>query len=445
MKKIAVIVIVLGAAVGAYFLFFRGGEHKEDANGERTVRIERGTIRTVVSSTGRVVANLDVEIKCKASGEVVRLPFDVSDVVKKGDLLLELDPVDETRSVRRAETALGASKARLVQAQKNLDIAVRGLATAKQRARASLRGAEARAKDARTKAERMRQLLAKRLCSQEDCDTAETAAVQAAADLEGAKIRIEELATEEMALELRHQDVRLAEAQVELDRIAVENARQRLADTKVVAPIDGIVADRQVQIGQIISSGISNVGGGTTVLTLSDLSRLYVLASVDESDVGQVEVDMPVEITADAFQGTSFRGKVVRIAARGKDVSNVVTFEVKIEVLGKEKTRLKPGMTANVKVVAASKENVLLVPTEAVMTDGELQVVLVKNGENPPEERPVRLGLSNGVHAEVTGGLKEGETVIVRPDDAESRWRRTRRRSGNATAQILRNMRRRRR
>src|SRR5262249_13682270 len=101
-----------------------------------TAQAERGALRQSISSTGKVVANLDVEIKCKASGEVIRLPFDVSDCVKKGDLLLQIDPADATRDLKQAEASLSASKARLAIAQKNLKLAEDSLVTDRQHAEA---------------------------------------------------------------------------------------------------------------------------------------------------------------------------------------------------------------------------------------------------------------------------------------------------------------------
>ena len=133
----------------------------------------------------------------------------VGDSVEKGELLIELDPVDERRLVKQAEESLSASQARLAQARQSLLIAENNLATEKRRAEASLKSAEARAHDALAKSERMRQLFDEELASQEAYDSAETTAVQAASDLENARIRMEELKTEELALELRRQDVRL--------------------------------------------------------------------------------------------------------------------------------------------------------------------------------------------------------------------------------------------
>jgi HlyD family secretion protein len=421
-KWILIAVLVLGAGgAAAWYFGFRSAAAVEAA--PTLAKVERGPIKVVVASTGRVVSNLDVDIKCKASGEIIKLPFDVSASVKEGDLLVELDPVDMERVVHQAEVELSASKARQTSAEENLAMAERTLVTDHQKAEAALKSAQSRAKDARAKADRMKPLLDKGLCSQEDFDTAETAAVQAAADLSNAVIKEEELKTQEKALEIKRQDVELAKAAVEADKIARDIAKDRLTDTKVLSPMDGVVAARNVQKGQIIASGVSNVGGGTTVLTLSDLSRLFVVAAVDETDIGKVKLKQSVTITADAFRGKKFKGSVVQIATRGVNASNVVTFEVKIEVTSENKGLLKPEMTANVEILADSKDDVLQVPVEAVVRkNGGKQYVTVARDGGAKEEVEVTTGLSDGNKIEVASGLAEGDSVALGKGGADSRW-----------------------
>ena len=431
-KAIIGIVVVALVAGGGYYAWTRRAGAEADKAPEVTAKVERGPIRMIVAATGRVVSNLDVDIKCKASGAVVKLPFDVSDTAKKGDLLVELDPVDELRVVHQGEVRLSASKANLEIAQQELAVAVRVLETDRQKAAAALQAAQVRAADARAKADRMKQLLEKHLTSQEEYDTAETAASTSGTDLISATVKIEELKTQEIALELKRQAVALAKAQVEADEISLSIAQDRHRDTKVEAPIDGIVAVRNVQIGQIISSGISNVGGGTTVLTLSDLSRMFILASVDESQIGKVRLDQEADITADAFPGRTFQGKVVRIATRGINLSNVVTFEVKIEVIGEARTLLRPEMTANVVIIVSRKDSALLVPSEAVFLRKGKPFVQVARDDGTREESPVETDLTDGTKTEITRGLAEGQTVVVQPGGAESRWSNGQRPPGGA-------------
>ena len=424
MKKWIIIVIVVAAlGGGGWYWQTRTAVAKETEVKLVQAKVDHGPILISVASTGRIVANLDVDIKCKASGEIVKLPFDVSETVKKDDLLVELDPIDEQRVLKQAEVTLSASQAKLASAKENLALSERTLVTDRLRADAALQCADARAKDVRAKADRMKELLAKKLASQEDFDTAEIAAVSAVADLEGAKAKMEELKSQEQALELRRQDVKLAEAAVSSDEIARDIAADRLRDTKVLAPMEGVVSVRTVQIGMIISSGISNVGGGTTVLTLSDLSRVFVLASVDESDIGRVKEGLPCNITVDAFRGKAFGGKVVRIATQGNNVSNVITFEVKIEVTSENKSLLKPGMTANVEIVVDRRDDAVLVSADAVTRGKEgKRSVNVVAADGSLQETPVKLGITDGVNYEVLEGLAAGQTISYRKGGAEGRW-----------------------
>ena len=515
------------AALVIWSVIGRGGT--EETKDRAVVTVERGPITMAVSTTGRVVANLDVEIKCKASGEVIALPRDVSDEVKEGELLVELDPVAEERRVKRAEVALSAAGARLEQARQNLIIAERSLATEKRRAAAALVSAEARAEDLRAKAGRAEQLMEKNLSSREEHDTAQTAAVAAEAELENSRLRAEDLKTQELALEIKRQEVRTCEAQAESEEIALAEAQQRLKDTKVYAPISGVVSTRNVEIGQIVSSGINNIGGGTTLLTVSDLSRTYVLAAVDESDIGKAKVGQAVRITADAYPQKTFRGRVARIATRGESTSNVVTFEVKIEVFGQERSGrlrpappvpdsgpgrlrpappvpdsgpgslrpappvpdsgpgrlrpappvpdsgpgprprarpiaespvsrrrarrgaepvmaerlgrhrllLKPEMTANVEIVAAERGEALLVPVGAVARRGGRHFATVEETDGVLGERPVRIGITDGVSFEVLDGLAEGERVVANAGASASRWRKEEPRGGARGARMF--------
>ncbi|MHB8836547.1 MAG: efflux RND transporter periplasmic adaptor subunit [Candidatus Methylomirabilia bacterium] len=421
MKKIWIIVLVVVLAAGGGFWYWRtrakGGTAETPTP---TAKIERGPVRQSVTSTGKIVSNLDVEIKCKASGEVVKIPFDISQAVTKGALLLELDPRDEQQRVRQAEATVRASQARLINARESLALADENLRTDRQRAEAALTAAKARAADARSKAERTRELLAKKLASLEEAETAETAVTQAAAEAENAATAIEELKNQARTLEQARQQIRIAEAQVDNDQVNLDLARQRLAETRVVSPIDGVVTQRAVQIGQIISSGISNVGGGTTALVVSDLSRIFVLAAVDESDIGQVSPGQRVKVTADAYRSREFSGEVARISPRGTNVSNVVSFEVKLEVTARDKDLLRPEMTANVEILIDERPDALLSPADAIFRRGGKTWVTLQAADGTRTDREVTAGISDGRRTEIRSGLSVGETVLVQGSD--SKW-----------------------
>jgi HlyD family secretion protein len=421
LKKIVAVIIAAAVIAGGYYAWTHYNKPKLPTEVIITGKVERGPLRMLVSSTGKVVSNLDVDIKCKASGEIIALPHDISDPVRKGQLLIQLDPSEMQRMVDQSQASLAASQARLINTKESLTVAQQNLQTDRRRSDSALKAMEANAVDAQTKADRLKDLLAKKLASQEEYDTARTAAIQASTAMDQARVKIEELQTQERGHEQLRQQIRIAEAQVTNDLTALDLARERLNDTKVYSPIDGMVTARSVQIGQIISSGISNVGGGTTALTISDLSRIFSLASVDEADIGKVTVGQPAEITVDAFPGKRFTGRVERIAIRGVNVSNVVTFEVKIEVTSKDKGLLRPEMTTNVDIIVAARDSVLSVPSDAIVRKEGKPHVTVLKADGVKEDRTVEMGISDGQRTEITTGVAAGETVI-NYQGADSKW-----------------------
>jgi HlyD family secretion protein len=423
MKKfIIILLLVCAVAAGWYYGINNKVEvGQQDKPDWKTIPVERGFIRMVVESTGRVVPELEVEIKCKASGEVINLPVDVSDRVKKGDLLVQLDPDDEKRSVERAEVALTVSQARLSQAKLKLEATERDLSTERMRTGADLGSAEAKKLETKAKLDRVEQLIKKEIASPQELEVAQAEHAKATADLESARARAEDIKTWDVQIASLRQEIKIAEAQVVSDKLSLSDARQRLEDTTVFAPIDGVVAERNVQVGQIIASGINNVGGGTAVMKLADLSRIYVLVSVDESDIGSIEVGQQSQITVDSHPDVVFPGQVVRVATKGTIDSNVVTFEVKVEIAGSDQHLLKPEMTANVEIVVAQKESVLLVPV-AAMERGKREhfVTVKKNGIS--DKRTVETGISDGEFMEVISGLSEGEQILIPENISQGRW-----------------------
>jgi multidrug efflux pump subunit AcrA (membrane-fusion protein) len=145
---------------------------------------------------------------------------------------------------------------------------------------------------------------------------------------------------------------------------------------------------------------------------------------VDESDIGFVQLEQKAEITADSFPRKRFSGKVDRIATKGVSVSNVVTFEVRIELTSENKSLLKPQMTTNVTIVVSDKPDVLQIPANAVTRKREGEFVTMKNGEDPAGTlAKVEIGITDGAQTEITKGLNEGDEVIVQNPEDESRWK----------------------
>ena len=439
MKKLLALLIVLVIAGIGYYSYSKKADAAEKAaaeNAKTTAKAEKGDIRITVSASGRVEPEREVEIKSKASGEVIKVFADVSDEVKQGMMLFKLDPVDEERSVARLRASLSMSKAKLEQVRLGVQAAEAKLAADTTRANADLKSAQAEQDEYAARLRRAQQLHEQKVITREELDTAVTKAVQTESALANARVKMDDLKVQALELSKTKQEIPIAEAQVENDTVSLADAEQRLKETEVFSPIDGVVSERSVQEGFIVASGVSNVGGGTTTMKIIDLSRIYAIAAVDESDISGVVPGVKAIVTADAYKGMEFPGKVVRVATTGAVESNVVTFDVKVEVEGRRKGLLKPEMTTNVTFLVDERENVVIVPVAAVVrkavqsgSDGEKvdytrrqSYVTVVKANGVEEERAVTTGISDGYRIEIASGLEEGEDVLLLQNEAGSRW-----------------------
>ncbi|HYF48077.1 MAG TPA: efflux RND transporter periplasmic adaptor subunit [Planctomycetota bacterium] len=295
---------------------------------------------------GRVAAHVDVEVRCRNGGQVAKVLVKPGAVVKAGDTLAELDPAEEARALKRAELALAMSQTRLAQARQGVSIAEKALSCNRIRTQATMKAADARSKRARIRADRLKETLEMNFTSQEEYDSRETEATEAAANLDLACVAAEDLKTQELALELRRQDVSCAETQVELDKMALAVAQQRLSDTRVIAPAAGTITECNAQPGQFVLGG----AGSSKLFTVSDLSRLYVIAMLDESHLSRVKAGQKVALASEAVSSGTLEGRVEHISPRGCRTGDKVCFEVRVEIIGGERERLRPEMNCCVLV-----------------------------------------------------------------------------------------------
>ena len=201
--------------------------------------------------------------------------------------------------------------------------------------------------------------------------------------------------------------VQLAQARYDAAQASLEKAQETLASATIVAPFDGTVISVGAEVGDLVSAG-------TDIITLADLGGLEVLASVDETDISQVEVGQKAQITFDALTGSTFTGEVLEVPLEGILSQNVVSYQVRLSLEGAENVSLLPGMTANVAIVTGQRQNVLLLPLLAVQESDDGDVVLVKDalsGETATTR--VQVGLNDGTYVEITRGLNEGDVVVV--------------------------------
>ena len=425
-KKFIIASSLIALIIILIFSFIWNKKIKEEKNKVpvQTSLVKRGEIIKSVFANGKIISNFEVEIKGKGSGKIIKLPFDISDKVKKGDLLVELDPIDEERSVEQASASLAAQREQIAAANLNLQVSQKTLKTELSKAGSNLSAAEVKYNEARAKLDRSESLYKDSFISKEEHDSNLSNFTQAKADLNNARTRQEELKTEELNLRVKAHEVRIAQDNALSSNVGLLNAQRKLSETKIYSPIDGVVTARSGQIGNIVASGINNVGGGTTIMTIADLSKLFTLASIDESDIGRVELGQIVRITADSFPDEIFEGKVVQVASKGINTSNVITFDVKIEITGENAYKLKPEMTTNVEIIIERKENVLYLPLEAIIEEnGRKTVEILKKSKDKPETRVIKTGMNNGNIIEILEGVKEGEKVIINKSELNSRWK----------------------
>lgn len=401
----------------------KAAAEKAKKEGEiRKAAVQAGDFRIEVSATGKVKPFREVEVLSKASGQIIEMPFELGAHVAKGALLVRLDPQDESRRVQQSEAQLESTKARLEKAKSQLELVKSSSKKSAGDADAAVKVAETRLAEAKARHDRQKNLFERKLISQEVLEAADSALAQATADLTRAETNLEDVKNLPFQIASQEQDIQLAKVEVGNALIALADAKRRLADTEIIASMDGVITDRKVETGRVITSATSGFGGGTLLLTLADLSTLYLVTAVDESDIGGVALGQRAEISTDAFPGQKFAGEVAHIAPVGITLNSVVTFDVKVRVLGEGIDKLKPGMTADVTIVTQESPATFWVQSDAVR-DGENGESFVEKLEADGKRTkiPVTRGLTDGLRAEVKGDLKEGLEVVI-ADENLTAW-----------------------
>jgi len=433
MKKVLIFVGV--ALFLTWFYFFpSNGSAEPQKPVFKTSEILHGDLLIKVLATGIVEPNFKVEVKSKASGEVLSFPFEEGDYVKKGALLLQLDKSDEKRNVAKARTELASSSAKLKKAETALLLQKTKHDTDIKSSQSEIETALANLKESEDKLKRQSELFEKKFVSQESLDTAKTLfkvnqekLVQAQTRHQAAKDSIHDITMKENEIELVLSEVKRSD-------IAVDEAEERLDETEIFAPINGVIIEKLVEEGQIIASGISNVSGGTAIATIADMSRLFIIADIDETDIGSVKIGHAVQITADAFPNEVFKGKITRIAPQGVIDNSITIFKAKIEIRGTGKILLKPMMSANIDIVTHQVKDTVYVTRAGIRKDeeGEFAVIL-KNDQ--PEKVRIKTGIKNPIHIQIISGLNPDEEVIL--GDWEKALQEAKEKKGSSLRKIL--------
>jgi HlyD family secretion protein len=210
-------------------------------------------------------------------------------------------------------------------------------------------------------------------------------------------------------------EVARAKAQVAQAQAALERAVEDLRNSTIVSPMDGLALSRDVEVGDAVSSILVLGSQATLIMTLGDVSSVYVLGKVDQADIGKVYLNQPARIVVESFKDKKYQGRVTKISPLGVEKDNVTTFEVRVSIQNPS-GELKANMSANAEIILEEKLNVLLVPEAAVIYDKDRHTSLEvpdRKAENGRRKIAAKLGISNGVKTELIEGLKEGEKVIL--------------------------------
>ncbi len=203
-------------------------------------------------------------------------------------------------------------------------------------------------------------------------------------------------------------DLQSAGSQVTQAQANLTSAQAVLNNCTLTAPVDGIITAVSGQVGEYPQ------GSGAFIVLYGTSSNMQIDVSVDEADIGGVQVGQPAELTLAAYPDKTYAGKVIQVAPTGTTQNNVTTFDVTVSVPNQDNA-MKSGMSANVSIIVARKQNVLVVPSEAVQDTGSQQIVLLPpaDGSNRPQRQAVKIGIDDGTWAEVQQGLSEGDQVII--------------------------------
>jgi HlyD family secretion protein len=354
--------------------------------------VERGDLARVVVATGKIQPLSKADIKSKASGIVKKIYVDYGDRVTVGQVLAELDKIQLEAAERAAKANLQAAEA------------------AKNSAIASL---ERNKVDAEGPDVPFLKLSMERAEKEFNEGVVSKSVVEDAQ--KNYQLGLNKQLSAQANLVVSRAEIAKAEGMLAQSKASLDNAEEDLHNSTIVSPINGLVLSRDVNVGDAVSSILVLGSQATPIMTLGDVSEVYVQGKVDEADIGKVYLNQPARIVVESFKDKQFTGKVTKISPLGKEKDNVTTFEVRVSIANAT-GELKASMSANAEILLEEKKNVLMVPEAALIYDKERKASVElpdARGENGKKKVRVKLGISNGVKTEVLEGLNEKQQVIL--------------------------------
>ena len=386
---LSVIAVVVLAAAGAGVAFLVKGA-SIDPN--RIAKVTKGDVARSVVATGKIQPITKVEVKSKASGIVEKLYVDINNKVTKGQPLAQLDQQEIVAQVDAQKAQLASAEANVTSYEANIEQdKVNAAAPDLPMYKATL--------------DRNLEMKKEGLVSQQVLDDANKEYLAALTRRDSAKAQIG----------VDNAKLKQARAQVLQSQASLQQLEEQLGYTTIVAPMDGVILSRDVEIGDAVSSILVLGSTATLVMTEGDINQVYVQGKVDEADIAHVYMSQPARIKVESFRDRFFTGKVTKIAPLGVEKDNVTTFEVRVSI-DNPGGELKANMTANAEILLDEHKGVLTVPENAVSYDNQKNAtVQVPDSKQKDGYRtiPVKVGLSNGSVTEIVSGLKEGQQVVL--------------------------------
>jgi HlyD family secretion protein len=385
--SIGVVILLAGAGVGLAHLAKGTGI---DPN--RIAKVTRGDVAKSVVATGKIQPITKVEVKSKASGIVEKLYVDINNVVHKGQELAQLDQQEILAQVEAQRAQLGAAEANVGTYEANIEQdKVNAAAPDLPMYKLTLDRNQEMAKDG--------------IVSQQTLNDANKDYLAALTRRDSSKAQIG----------VDTAKLRQAKAQVAQSQASLKQLEEQLSYTTIVAPMDGVILSRDVEIGDAVSSILVLGSTATLVMTEGDVNEVYVQGKVDEADIAHVYLGQPARIKVESFRDRVFDGKVTKISPMGVEKDNVTTFEVRVSI-SNPGGALKALMTANAEILLDEHKNVLTVPENAVSYDNQKNAsveVPDKSQKDGQRKVSVKVGLSNGSVTEIVSGIKEGDEVVL--------------------------------
>jgi HlyD family secretion protein len=314
------------------------------------------------------------------------------------------------------------SQAAVDRANSSLAAARAAHETAKQRSATLDRQIAAESKALSLEVDRAKAALNQAKAGTSDVDLAKQAVVEARQAVRQAEVDLKQAEDNRINNRVRRSEVQSAQAGTVRSRVSVQNAKVQLESTTVLAPRDGVVTMKYLEEGTIIPPGTSTFAQGTSIVQISDTTRMFVDCTVDEADIAEVREGQRVRILTEAYPSERLEGVVVRVNPAAVTANNITSVKVRVEVLSKSRERLLPGLNATCEFLTMVRPKVLIVPSQAVQREGDKAYVKVKatGPEAVPLRREVKVGETGNNGIEIVEGLQEGDEVVVAEIDLKA-------------------------